>query len=465
MASIDPHSLPLLQERSTIDSLPPELLAFIFTLAHSKHRFPHKIPFEVELSHVSSTWREVAQTTSALWTRIDVYSPQSMKWVPSYLRRSGSHMPLDVYIDVYRWDMLHPMNVNQARIVLARTISQEIVPYLQRVRNLSIVCYHEFTATSIQGFLADTSAPTLQCLNVQFDHTVPTMPRHPTGFKIFARGSPQLTFLDTAFAGCLPPPTSLQNLTTLFLHPLQQSLDLRYRDFVDILTAPRSLANLSITGSTQTLLRTWPLHLLEPDIELPNLKSLRLIMIDNSMFSAKLLLSISAPKLESLWLHCSFDNYNFLFDASQMATVAGRTPKFSNLRYLTILQDSLFHSVKFAQIFPNITHLHLPHANFFHVDKLEAGLSGHWRQLHTLVLTLLREVHAQKLTNVLTSVFQPSPRDRDFARMLQENAPQLPRLVNIINISPDNYREPWWAKLTEASAKTGLPSARREFSR
>ncbi|KAF8158601.1 hypothetical protein BJ912DRAFT_1010373 [Pholiota molesta] len=397
----------------TLDVLPPELLAYIFTFAWPKRRFAHQIPYEVQLSHVCRKWRTVALATSILWTRISIYSPASMKWIPSYLQRSGSRLPLSLLIDVYRWDN-HRIGliVRQTRTTLAAPLFSQLEPHMERIRHLSIMCYHEFTAIDFQSIFATTSAANLESINVQFDQRLLTTILQIPPPKIFIGGTPKLQF------------PNLQTITTLFLNLNESSMTLLYPEFVEVLTAPTALHHLSITGSSTSLLSSWPFHRMGPDpgFHLTHLKSLRII--DSNLLAVKMLLSVSVPQVESLWLNCSFDQFHSFFDSQQIQVPLSAI--------LTIPEYNLNWIVKLSQVFPNITHLHLPHVNFFHIDLLVTALSN-WNEYNQFSIALASVLEERELSaHPIKSLIM----DRDFRKMLEERF--------LIYLIWWTYREPWW---------------------
>ncbi|KIM40335.1 hypothetical protein M413DRAFT_446521 [Hebeloma cylindrosporum] len=436
-------------------SLPPELLSAIFLLAKPNRRSPRQIPFEVVLSHVSGRWRDIAISLPELRKKIHIYSPRALKWAPSYLQRSGSYFDLD--IDIYRWERSH-RRVRRTRsgqprhIALIQALADQLNPHFHRVRNIFAICFSEATCQSIlQRILRTATAPNLQQLQIRFDHHTSLRFTRPEGFRILEQGSPQLRFLEFEQADCLPIPSSLRNLTTLHLHHLRPELHLTYPQLVEALIAPHTLRYLSLEGDVN--FATWPLHLAAPEFQLSHLQGLRLN--DNGMMAVRMLLSMSAPKLESIWLDCSYDNFDFLFDAPQMVGNQGHS-KYPKLRYLTLPTSNLFLMAKFAAIFPSITHLHLPYPDFFRSALLQEALADHWTSLHTIVLTMLKENNWKKLTACFSTVL-PYRRqirhpinhlllDRDFFEVFKKSAPELTALIQMEIVSASNYKEPWWNK-------------------
>jgi len=181
--------------------------------------------------------------------------------------------------------------------------------------------------------------------------------------------------------------------------------------------------------------------------------------MDDSTMAARTLLSISAPKLKSLWLDCSFDNFHFLFDAPQMKNRI----KFRKLKYLTIQSDNLALSIGFAQAFPNVTHVHHRYSQFTHVSVLESALNGPWLSVDTLVFTMFKEQTGLKLNTALLNVL-PRRRtaghpmkalllDRDHERFLRSTMPQILGQIQVDTVTTDNYGEYWWNRFEEQQRK------------
>lgn len=434
--------------------LPPEMLAHIFSLSLSTRRLPSQIPFEVTLSHVCGFWRGVALNTPNLWTRINIYSPRSSRLLTEYLRRSGSNLPLDVYIDTYSYEKTTTAILNK-QIKVAEALSKELVPEIHRIRKLSLFCYFKVTPIVILSKFSQSSALCLQQFVVKSDN-----PTHPAGsnvpparrVSILENGSPHLSFLNTEIPDVLPSTASLRNLTTLYLHSLDELSQHTYTSFVEVLTAPRSLLYLSIQGKMK--LNTWPMHQGGPKFELSSLKALRLL--DDGMMAVKILLSMSAPNMESLWLDCNFREFRTFFDSPQMTTAVGLN-KFRALKYLTLPNDNFRMLESFAKAFPTITHLHVPHPVFWHADQLQKALKTNWAFVHTIVFSMTRDSRLESLYSALNDILphrrgtghplQTLLLDEDLLDTMTKNAPKIIKQVTVEAVSPHNYHEIWWNKV------------------
>ena len=98
-----PHVLsPIPQQSTPINSLADELLSQIFTLAtHGSCDRYDAILYPIIVSHVTHRWREVALSTSTLWTSIILTHPSPWSQLSrtiAYLSRSRLR-PLDLFLD------------------------------------------------------------------------------------------------------------------------------------------------------------------------------------------------------------------------------------------------------------------------------------------------------------------------------------------------------------------------------
>jgi len=442
-------------------SLPAELLSLIFLYAKPKRRVAHKIPFEVAISHVCRFWRGVALGTPALWTRIDIYSERSKAWVHPYFERSLQR-PLDVYIDIYRTDRVLPKTFKP--LTRFGSIIEEFLSHIHRLRVFSMLCFHQSTAVYWQMIFQDHYAPILQSFSIKYGSSFSDIQMHFERFAtILDRGShDRLTTIEIDTPNIFPPPENLRNLTTLYLHGLDPSLRFSEEKFVEVLGSLPSIVNLSLQGTVG--FGFWPTGMPStPLFSLDNLKSLRLL--DGGGVAIRTLLTLSALHLESLWLHCSYDNFpTHLFDAAQL-NVPGQ-PKFPNLKYLTIVSDNFTMSSRFAAIFPTITHLHYYYPNYLEVAQLIPTFGSGWPSLRVLVFSAFREKDAQKLNTALVHILtrrrdnNPLSRilvDKDHLRWLDRVVPMeaknLRQLVRVDPLTVDNYSEHWWTTFERNSER------------
>ena len=167
------------------------------------------------------------------------------------------------------------------------------------------------------------------------------------------------------------------------------------------------------------------------------------------------LVTMSAPKLESLWLECNFKN---LVPLTWTTLEPSRFPK---LQYLTLSGMKPPAIVPFCAMFPTTTHLHLHCVNVQYFEDLEATLSGPWSSLQTLVFTTFMGASWQKMSHLTISRL---PRHLSRGRLinnllvdpnilcLYENNVPVQWETKVQLVSKENYMEPWWNQEDQPNA-------------
>ncbi|KIM36428.1 hypothetical protein M413DRAFT_13941 [Hebeloma cylindrosporum] len=397
-----------------ISCLPPELLAVIFILARAEPKEQHpasfsKIPFEILVSHVSRHWRAVSLATLALWNQIDISTPRSLSRASSYLERSGSQCPLDIYINISKWEQSsgrhhHPLFI--------QSIANEIIPHPSRIRRLFLECFQQSTFHETLAILV--SAPTYANSRSK-------------GLSSSQYGRPDAEPSSSKIYG---------------------DMSISYPMLFDILTAPDCLLYFSISGEIDT--STWPLHDAAPDLQLCHLKALKISA--SGEMAAHLLLSLSAPTLQSLWLRSIdwFQGFNIFSESPQISSAS---PRFPHLQYLTL---EGFNPPSIFSTFPSITHLHLLYHGTFAYSNLKTTLSGEWASLHTLVFSFFGpEASYKKIGDVISSCFRKRVSHgrpinnllvaSDVLRIIERKIwTGIPLETTPQAVSGENYKEPWW---------------------
>ncbi|KAJ3561219.1 hypothetical protein NP233_g10323 [Leucocoprinus birnbaumii] len=240
----------------------------------------HQLPFEIAISHVSSTLRSIALTTGRLWSTIHVDSGAQdvrvvLERVKVYLKRSGGHS-LDLRIEL-----------NDARSqnnTLLKKTFDAVAKESGRWRKLVIVAEREGITDVITGVRdrlvqgeKGNLTPALEFLSISVDYTEegfanihsvgdlgagvgirPSQGHYPpryndthdsSAFRRTTLGrSPNLAFLRLrGLALYLFQPTMLPCLQTLHLDQTK-SIPLSFDFFSDFISACPALEHLSIYG-------------------------------------------------------------------------------------------------------------------------------------------------------------------------------------------------------------------------
>ena len=353
-----------------ITSIPNELLAIIFELAHEVGGCPFTI------STVSRHWREVALNIPCLWVKIVINSTPSLVALSACLSRSKSSS-LDVCFDGLSVDAPQS-SFNQAMDL--------VFPHITRWRRLEVIL---LPPTLVQGYFLDMpifillsrlkgcSAPLLEHLSISGARS------HVRALEAFAvDGAPMLTSMhlkDISFGNLFVP---MASVTTLHLHEFRH----RYDRLLSILEASPLLTRLSLQGSVLQ-------PFLPRSISLPSLKSLRYRfptpVTDGgvSVHFTNCLPSISAPGLETLWLVDPTDaDMNFLLKAINFSADS------TKLRSL-ILQNATFSQATYDKIFaaiPRITHFTMIQERTLEIWELlcQSSVQNPWPELCSVTLAI-----------------------------------------------------------------------------
>lgn len=86
-----------LRSQSAVERTPPEIMDYIFALGSSYISFGSSIPFPLLVSHVCGRWRDIALSSSQLWSTVAcTQSAPRFPILKLLLERSRNH-PLDLY--------------------------------------------------------------------------------------------------------------------------------------------------------------------------------------------------------------------------------------------------------------------------------------------------------------------------------------------------------------------------------
>lgn len=271
-----------------VSRLPSDVLAIIFEesrrlLAPWSSVTNRPLSPEVQLSHVSSRWREVALSTPALWTTIRFPILHKEAAVVAYLQRCNQ-APLSIHIGprVADSNSLH-------------FIAAQFVPRLNQIRELTLDTDEFSELCTLLPLFAEGLASILRRLKICCGD-----PRGTTGVPprrdIFKAGAPLLSDIRlSAFPVGLPQSSA----TTLhFEPPPGPGNPLSRNMFLDIITS------LSATLSTLHLKGYISGFHLEPGsapVELPALKEL-LVHGNSLSHGFNVFRNISTPAIKSLSL-------------------------------------------------------------------------------------------------------------------------------------------------------------------
>ncbi|KAF8653326.1 hypothetical protein AX16_004026 [Volvariella volvacea WC 439] len=364
------------------EGLPAEILSRIFVFdCQLSGRAQHITPPELPLSRVSRWWRHVALSTSELWSIIDIYTPKSLERARLYFDRSGS-WPLSLQID------LHTLETRKGRLVelsqfrpFFQALEELLSSQWGRYRSISILTRFEVTLYAIVHSISAESAPLLETLELR---TEPNESSSVEGKRLFPNGAPNLTKLHNHALDLWPP---MSRLRTLCLRRTYSRPLLTPAVLLNILSEATELVNLSFHRFISSA--NWPDIIPSPSLHLGHLELLSIV--GDGPATSNFLLSLSAPKLRSLWIEDLFiSDIPRLFASPQVQNPD--SPKFPLLQYLTLQRMYITHIAKFSFVFPTITTLHVAYIPIWNAHRLlnqtpgESPIKRGWPLLRTLVL-------------------------------------------------------------------------------
>ncbi|KAH7928234.1 hypothetical protein BV22DRAFT_1059259 [Leucogyrophana mollusca] len=269
-------------QNAPISRLPSDILAIIFEemrrVVPSSTRF-QRVPVEVQLSHVSSRWREVTLSTPSLWSSIRYPILHRENAMETYLQRCGE-CPLDVHIG--------PRIIDQKPL---HVVTTTLLPRIAQFRELTIDTTGCEELRALLCLFRDATAPALKRLKVTCTDAIRA--HELSRIEIFKGGTPVLS--DVRLDG-IPITLPASDATTLHIAPDPgSSAALPKAAFFDIISSFSSLTTLHLNGfirgrgnSSDPI--TAPVELL----------ALRELKIDGNIFRTgfRLFESISTPNIE-----------------------------------------------------------------------------------------------------------------------------------------------------------------------
>ncbi|KAG5652154.1 hypothetical protein H0H81_006099 [Sphagnurus paluster] len=335
-------------EESITARLPTEILAKIFEVVYYSWKPKRRrCSVEMTLAQVSSRWRSVAISISALWCNIHVSIARPTGSLQAYLYRSKSR-PLSVTFDLRDGDGF-----------ALSSAWPSILEHSSRWRRLTIKSDSIKLLHRTLGSLRDLSAPTLEELAIQCDDNNEDGdgPTELDGFHILLGGAPRLRRFCLDGISRLEHSLDLSTVDTLFIHNIQASWP--FTEFRPLMASLSCLTHLSINHN---FLATEPL----PDqrLVIPTLHTLRLRYHPQEASYEDVLMGFVTPSLEALHLvnACEADIDNLLdtlTDVSAAPNLPVSATLLPKLNSLVLDGCSLAPDVfrVLASRFPSVKHL------------------------------------------------------------------------------------------------------------
>ena len=294
--------------------LADELLSQIFTLAtHASCDRYDAILYPIIISHVTSRWRQIALSTSSLWTSIILThpSPWSQLWrTAEYLTRSRKR-PLDLFLDFRDPSWNWQEDLHTFRWKHMENVMRLLCPHVSRWRNLELFTDTWSPIFTFLWYLRKVqSAPMLESLslsrcNVYFaaqgEVFQPTALRQP--IPLFGGGDGLKRLRKVVLAGVHVDwsNSGLRDLIELELKYHAKDVMPSLGQFITILTGCPHLERLTILGWGPRFETETSVGNLSGPIRLARLKHFVLGFLDVE-YAIELLSLFSFPDLKTLIL-------------------------------------------------------------------------------------------------------------------------------------------------------------------
>jgi len=277
-----------------IQRLPVEIISLIFVIGAEQDIF-----FPVTVSHVCSTWRQIALHTPALWRRITL-SPEEDMWRERIYRARAC--TLDIQLLPYQTTpsgVRRPQDLNPYNVYWYMQVA---LPHIRQWRSLDI-CFAEYSPHLSKAALhgCTVPAPSLKELSLVYRRNDDTKE-----FLLFAAYSPRLRRLTVDGIRLVWMPSLFGNLTFLdYTHHAFTSGHQAVHDVLSILTVTTRLREFRVLFPRRRTIRLPAGNdTVNKRVSLPHLRQL-LLRVDGSDIPfelAHLVSLISSPFLSSLRL-------------------------------------------------------------------------------------------------------------------------------------------------------------------
>ncbi|KAF8526749.1 hypothetical protein JB92DRAFT_3140076 [Gautieria morchelliformis] len=364
-------------------SLPNEILSHIFELGVINEEYmvpdPRKddhtghLPFNILVSHVSHTFREVAIRTPKLWSQVHISNldPTQMDFLRACLQRS-SGLKIDISLDCEEDDFDAGFDAGLDPIRLFMNI---VVPHIHRFRIFHVRICGPQALYLVMQFL-NKPAPELEVLELcdtDYEHTSdeddpypPPSPGEP--LTLFGGITPKLEAVTLVAAHVAWTECSFAGLTKLHLGYHTRNVRPTYEVFKAMINASPTLHTLHLDGSAPFISEDATESSLYPPLQMERLKNLHISRIPSDT-ATPLIALFNAPNLTSLSLtDLNSNDYSEFF--RRIIGPPTRFPALTNLKLASIeAADTVIEDL--LRVFSKLTYL----AMYF--DRMPASWLRH----------------------------------------------------------------------------------------
>jgi hypothetical protein len=347
---------------SSIHRLPPEVLLIVFECGLNLDR-PYaflrrlRVPFSVLVSHVCAHWRAVALQSTCLWTDIQLTLHHGIKLWKIYLQRSfPAPLSLDLICGPSRG--LHDVAMLSSALHL-------LIPHIHRWRRLTVFTDRDQVIKALAEGLKDATAPILETL--EFLHHDVSWWGDAMPIQFFCGDTPKLSTIrlrNVTWDWRRTWPIHLVTLDLEIPHSYTH-MALSWGEFEDMVINSPNLKHLGLAGAPIALPAT-DLHF-EP-VAIDTLRSLRLKPIERDRYSSRLCSLLLTPRLEELTIEGGMRGVMRAMPSWRPWSDSNVKPsewevKYPRLRKLSLVNIDSWEpdliSLHFAQGLPSVEHLRL----------------------------------------------------------------------------------------------------------
>ncbi|EIN14602.1 hypothetical protein PUNSTDRAFT_130227 [Punctularia strigosozonata HHB-11173 SS5] len=333
-----------------IDMLPDEIMSMIFQLGKER-------------------WRNIVLSSPLLWNRLVFQTCRSGDKHPAiqrqeeYIKRSGD-CPLDIHICAAL-----DVGLNNPIVVDAclSYIMDLIIPHATRWKSVIMELTTRTGAVEVLRRLQPLAVPQLDYLRISYEPDLTgEIPRTP----LFEGGAPTLCTIRLSGLGLHQSPPPLANLRELQLYR-DGATDIKVTAaaFQELLKAVPRLERLHLVGSLINFdAGTEPMR----TVSLPSLRHITIALGKNiylleemepSLDFHELMVSLTAPKLQSLYLYGLVGDSTLKFYLKSI--IASGTLPYPDLQTLLLQRIEEEIDGLLWRVFPSINHLLLAHVPWY----------------------------------------------------------------------------------------------------
>lgn len=159
----------LQSQKIPVNWLPSELLIQIFLVFAAEDTTTH-LPYNpapVVISHICRKWRQLALTTSQLWSFISYRSgPFKLPPVQTFIDRSGGTEITFTFVSPLAGDVQNASELAGTERITSERLIQVLEPHFSRIRSITFECHFAASMLPVVSAVCNTNFPKLRYLDL-----------------------------------------------------------------------------------------------------------------------------------------------------------------------------------------------------------------------------------------------------------------------------------------------------------